>query len=162
MQFFGLNIYADNPTKSLGTLYFILWCIHISSWARYWVKGIQHKCVCLYFTPEAKNSACKISAKKTFLVQLVLVKLVLVELSFGGVVFWSSCLLVELVLVDLTWSSCHLVMLSNIHHHSVKHKLHDINIEQQLRTSQLLGNHRALLKCRGRVSWRKLLPLWGG
>jgi hypothetical protein len=28
---------------------------------------------------------------------------------FGRVVFWSSCLLVELVLANLTWSSCRLV-----------------------------------------------------
>jgi hypothetical protein len=43
-----------------------------------------------------------------------LVQLVLVELSFGRVVVWLSCLLVELVLVDLSWSSCRLVELSHI------------------------------------------------
>jgi hypothetical protein len=36
------------------------------------------------------------------------------ELSFGRVVFLSSCRLVELVLVDLPWSICHLVELSLI------------------------------------------------
>jgi hypothetical protein len=50
-----------------------------------------------------------LSFKMTFLVELVLV-----ELSFGRIVFWSSCLLVELVLVDLWWSSGHLVELSHI------------------------------------------------
>jgi hypothetical protein len=58
----------------------------------------------------------KLSLKMNFLVRLVLV-----VLSFGRVVFWSSCLLVELVLVYLLWSSCRLVELSLIqttHHHS--------------------------------------------
>jgi hypothetical protein len=43
-----------------------------------------------------------------------LVELVLVELSFGRVVFWSSCRLVQLSLVDLSWLSCRLVELSYI------------------------------------------------
>jgi hypothetical protein len=34
--------------------------------------------------------------------------------SFGRVVFWSSCRLVKLVSVDLLWSSCRLVELSQI------------------------------------------------
>jgi hypothetical protein len=38
----------------------------------------------------------------------------LVNLSFSRVVFRSSCVLVELVLVDLSWSSCRLVKLSRI------------------------------------------------
>jgi hypothetical protein len=33
---------------------------------------------------------------------------------FGQVGIWSSCHLVQLVLVDLTWSSCRLVELSHI------------------------------------------------
>jgi hypothetical protein len=41
-----------------------------------------------------------------------LVVLVLVELSFGRVVFWSSFLLVELILIDLLWLICRLVELS--------------------------------------------------
>jgi hypothetical protein len=46
---------------------------------------------------------------------IFLVELALVELSFSRVVVWFSCLLVELVLVDLLWSSCRLVKLSHIH-----------------------------------------------
>jgi hypothetical protein len=45
-------------------------------------------------------------------VELISVELFLVELSFGRVVFWSSCLLVELVLANLTWSNCRLIELS--------------------------------------------------
>jgi hypothetical protein len=41
------------------------------------------------------------------------------QVGFGLVVFWSSCLLVELslvklVLVDLSWASCRLIELSHI------------------------------------------------
>jgi hypothetical protein len=54
------------------------------------VYGFQHKFVGVYFTLEAKNNACKISASKL----IFLVELVLVELSFGRVVFCSRSLLV--------------------------------------------------------------------
>jgi hypothetical protein len=45
---------------------------------------------------------------------IFLVELVLLELSFGQVVVWSNYLFVELVFVDLVWSSCRLVKLSHI------------------------------------------------